>query len=78
MGTKASFKRKQVLLELKGKKNPFGKNSKINPDIAFLKQLGINASEKNASEIVSKLQQLVKDKKINIELAVKRWKENKI
>jgi len=71
LSKKASFKQKQFRRE---EIRLTKKNRDVSPDVLYLKNIGIIASEEKASEIISNIQRLVKEKRINIELAVKLWK----
>lgn len=75
MGRGSNFKRKTQ--KIKENIRPFSKKSKLKEslDVLFLKKLGIEASEERAPEIVLEIQKLAKEKKINLEYAVKLWKE---
>ena len=75
MGKGSNFKRKTQ--KIKENIRPFSKKSKLKEsmDVMYLKQLGIVASEERAPEIIAMIMKMVKEDKINWELAVKRWKE---
>ncbi len=75
MGKGSNFKRKTQ--KIKENIRPFNKKSKLKEsmDVMYLKQLGIEASEERAPEIISAIQKLAKEKRINLEYAVKLWKE---
>ncbi|MEI8363955.1 MAG: hypothetical protein WCF78_00665 [archaeon] len=75
MGKGSNFKRKTQ--KIKENIRPFNKKSKLKEslDVMFLKKLGIEASEERAPGIILAIQNLAKEKKINLEYAVKLWKE---